>query len=134
MTDCTVCAHADRTGSWVDLPGFDGMTHCRGCHGSWRRQSEVQHCTGCHRSFTNVGAADMHRDNGRCLDPATVVGPKSRKPKLALSTRKMDPRSTIELWAQAGERPESAWGSASIAAEAGPAPPSLHDAHQSPQP
>lgn len=109
---CEICTHADETGSWVDAPGFDGMTHCRTCHQSWRRQSEYQHCTACHRTFTNVGAADMHRDGGRCLDPATVVT-KTGKHKLQRSTRRMEPRSTIELWAQGGERPEGIHQSAS---------------------
>lgn len=110
-TTCAVCAHADETGSWVDAPGFDGMTHCRECHGSWRRQAEFQHCTVCHRTFTNWRAADMHREGGRCLDPAAVTGPKSGKAKLARSIRRLDSRTTVELWARAGERPQGAWGS-----------------------
>jgi hypothetical protein len=114
---CGVCIHADETGSWVDAPGFDGMTHCRGCHQSWRRASEYQHCTGCHRTFTNVAAADMHRDGGRCLDPATVVGPKSGKAKLQRSTRRMDPRATVELWSHAGETLDRSSWSASKAPE-----------------
>lgn len=110
---CPVCAHADRTGSWVDAPGFDGMTHCRRCHQSWPRANEYQHCTGCHLTFTNIGAADMHRGpGGKCLDPATVVT-KSGKPKLQRSTRKTDPRATVRLWAQGGERPQGIAQSAS---------------------
>lgn len=109
---CPICIHADFTGSWVDAPGFDSMTHCRRCHGSWKRQTEFQHCTGCCRTFTNVRAADMHRDGRRCLDPETVRT-KSGTPKLQRSTRRLDPRSTVELWSQAGERHDGAWGSAS---------------------
>jgi hypothetical protein len=107
---CEVCLHADRTGSWVDAPGFENMTHCRACHGSWKRQSEFQHCTGCHRTFTNWRAADMHREGGQCLDPVEVRT-KAGKPKLARSTRRLDPRTTVELWARAGEAPQGAWGS-----------------------
>lgn len=85
------------------LRDFDGMTHCRGCHGSWARRTELQHCTGCHRTFTNVRAADMHRIAGRCVDPAEIVAPKTGKPKLMVSTRPRDPRTTVEVWATYSE-------------------------------
>jgi len=107
MSACAICEHADRTGSWVDAPGFEGMTHCRRCHRSWPRASELQHCTACCRTFTNARAADFHRGPRGCLDPASVTDSNGNS-RLALSTRTRDARATVEVWAQAA-RPGHAW-------------------------
>lgn len=50
---CAVCSWADEHGSWVDMPGFRGLVHCRTCHGSWPRDGA--HCARCH---SNIGSSD----------------------------------------------------------------------------
>lgn len=112
MNPCSVCEHADRTGSWVDAPGHEGLTHCRRCHGSWSRASELQHCTVCCRTFTNVRAADLHRQNGVCVDPAAVVNKFGRR-LLRRSTRRRDPRLTVTVWALGDPDAPSPWEEAS---------------------
>ena len=45
---------------------------CGGC-GGWTGLSTC-HCSACHRTFTGITAFDVHRQNYRCLDPATICG------------------------------------------------------------
>ena len=45
---------------------------CRHCGGWWTGLISC-HCAGCHRSFTGVGAFDIHRSRGKCADPATIL-------------------------------------------------------------
>lgn len=101
ITDCPTCRHADATGSWADAPGMDGMTHCRRCHGTWARATEIQHCTACCRTFTNPGAADLHRGPNTCLDPAIAVDKQGRL-RLTLSRRHFRPGTTVEIWSRPG--------------------------------
>lgn len=109
MTDvaaCAVCEHADRTGSWVDAPGFQDMTHCRKCHGSWPRWTEYQHCTaGCCQTFTTASAAEAHRSaTGACID-ASAVTTRKGVPRLRVATAKGNARTTVTIWGWAVSHP-----------------------------
>jgi hypothetical protein len=64
--DCEMCR---------DLP-HPVATHCRLCHASWTRRSNIAHCVTCHRTFITHGVLDRHLKpvNQRgCNDPATVM-------------------------------------------------------------
>lgn len=44
---------------------------CSGCTAKWSGVTRA-HCSGCHRTFTGVSAFDRHREDGACLDPASL--------------------------------------------------------------
>jgi len=46
-------------------------SRCR-CGRRWTGLSQC-HCTACHRHFSSLGPFDMHRRDGRCNDPASLV-------------------------------------------------------------
>jgi hypothetical protein len=102
---CQVCLRAHRDGWWGE--GHAG-THCRDCHTSWAGLNE-QHCVVCHRHFTNIKAADAHRVNGACQDPATlrrengsaVLVPSTRRRRYPVVTWALaDGRQTCRDWPQ----------------------------------
>lgn len=49
----------------------EGSSCCRKCGVAWTGHAR-NHCPTCHETFGGVGGFDMHRRDGRCVDPATV--------------------------------------------------------------
>lgn len=47
---------------------------CSGCDATWTGVA-VAHCSAknCHRTFSGPGLFDLHRSEGRCLDPDQVL-------------------------------------------------------------
>ena len=69
------------------------------CTRRWSGLAEA-HCAACHRHFSNVGTFDLHRVNGRCVDPKTIKyedGKSKGKPRLRLADRASGP---VWLWAE----------------------------------
>lgn len=49
----------------------DAIT-CPRC-GNWWTGLISCHCGACHCSFTGIGAFDIHRRGGKCVDPETIL-------------------------------------------------------------
>lgn len=43
---------------------------CGGCPTRWWGLN-MAHCARCHRTFSTVTGFDLHKVNGRCIDPAS---------------------------------------------------------------
>jgi len=90
---CGPCAHALLRGWW----GQDG-THCRKCHRSWTAFRQI-HCSSCCRHFSSPSTLDLHKSNGGCIDPGTVVRASTGAALLRL-------RPEDGVWVGNVERPE----------------------------
>lgn len=66
-TGCDTCIHAAKHGHWGD----SRITHCKRCHSTWNRETNIAHCTSCCRTFSTPANFDKHRKEGECVDPAT---------------------------------------------------------------
>jgi hypothetical protein len=58
---------------------------CSGCPTRWTSLSEA-HCPVCHEHFRTMNAADRHRRNNTCTDPATATN-RAGDALFVLSTR-----------------------------------------------
>ena len=67
-TGCDLCIHAVKHGHWGD----PRITHCKRCHTTWNRETNIAHCTVCCRTFSTPANFDRHRKEGECLDPESV--------------------------------------------------------------
>lgn len=68
---CTLCDHGTEHGWW----GVNGVTHCRGCHATWRMGTKVTHCVTCHATFSTPANCDRHQKGTKsepwgCRPPA----------------------------------------------------------------
>ena len=78
MTHCAIGAHGLEHGWWgPTVP--PGRVHHKCCHTT--TSGRRPHCVACCATFTTERAADIHRRNGTCLDPATITT-KTGAPKL----------------------------------------------------
>lgn len=77
-----------------------GAFSCGGCDTRWGGFKQC-HCAGCHELFSTPQNFDLHRSNGKCLQPGRI---RTQAKGLLLK------RNERGVWVGAGDKPEGLHG------------------------